>query len=356
MTVMINLTNGLLEGGKLSEKELNTRLQLRNATNTEFSSSNPVLLKGELVAVNDGGDYRLKIGDGTSNFSQLQFLDAPLRTLIEGKANANHTHFTATTGMSGFMSSTDKAKLDGIDNNANNYTHPSYTARNSGLYKITVNSLGHVTAVSSVTKSDITALGIPAEDTNTTYAVAGTTHAGLMSASDKVKLNSIDENANYYVHPSYASRSSNLYRITVNSTGHISTATAVTADYLEDMGLQRRINYSTSEQATGETWWDGWPIYRKTISIGSLSPGTRATFSTGIPLGKFRKLVRLWGTAKVANDNIWNPIPQVDHTDPNCSLKVELESTNAVPYLVIFVGSNRTLSEGYVTIEYTRGN
>lgn len=144
-------------------------------------------LKGELVAVNDGGDYRLKIGDGTSNFSQLQFLDTPLRTLINGKANANHTHFTATTSMSGFMSSTDKAKLDGIDNNANNYTHPSYTARNSGLYKITVNSLGHVTAVSSVTKSDITALGIPAEDTNTTYAV-----------KDKRKISSMKEEEQEY--------------------------------------------------------------------------------------------------------------------------------------------------------------
>lgn len=279
MTVMINLTNGLTEGGRLSEKELNTRLQIRNATVAEFNSSNPVLLKGELIAVNEDGDYRLKIGDGTSNFSQLHFLDTPLRGLISGKANVNHTHFTATTGMSGFMSSTDKAKLDGID-----------------------------------------------------------------------------ENANYYVHPSYTSRSSNLYRITVNSTGHISAATAVTADYLEDMGLQRRINYSTSEQATGETWWDGWPIYRKTISLGALTAGTRTPFSTGIASGKFRKLVRLWGTAKVAGDYIWNPIPQVDHTDPKCSIKVELETTNAVPYLVIFLGSNRSISEGYVTIEYTRGN
>ena len=340
----------------MSEKELNTRLQIRNATVAEFNSSNPVLLKGELIAVNEDGDYRLKIGDGTSNFSQLQFLDTPLRALISGKANVNHTHFTATTGMSGFMSSTDKTKLDGIDNNANTYTHPSYTARNSGLYKITVNSLGHVTAVSSVTKSDITALGIPAEDTNTTYGLATVSTSGLMSASDKVKLNSIDENANYYVHPSYTSRSSNLYRITVNSTGHISAATAVTADYLEDMGLQRRINYSTSEQATGETWWDGWPVYRKTISLGALTAGTRTPFSTGIASGKFRKLVRLWGTAKVAGDYIWNPIPQVDHTDPKCSIKVELETTNAVPYLIIFLGSNRSISEGYVTIEYTRGN
>lgn len=43
----------------------------------------------------------------------------------------------------------------------------------SGLYKITTNSEGHVTVATAVTKSDITALGIPASDTDTTYS-AGT--------------------------------------------------------------------------------------------------------------------------------------------------------------------------------------
>lgn len=45
------------------------------------------------------------------------------------------------------------------------YTHPSHTAANSGFYKFAVNSLGHVTSVAAVEKSDITALGIPAQDT-----------------------------------------------------------------------------------------------------------------------------------------------------------------------------------------------
>ena len=50
------------------------------------------------------------------------------------------------------------------------YTHPSYTAKSSGLYKITVDNTGHVSATTAVTKSDITALGIPGQDTNTTYS------------------------------------------------------------------------------------------------------------------------------------------------------------------------------------------
>ena len=40
------------------------------------------------------------------------------------------------------------------------YTHPSYTAKTSGLYKVTVDGSGHVSAATAVTKADITALGI----------------------------------------------------------------------------------------------------------------------------------------------------------------------------------------------------
>ena len=47
----------------------------------------------------------------------------------------------------------------------NKYVHPTYTTRNSGLYKVTVDGTGHVSAATAVAKSDITALGIPAQDT-----------------------------------------------------------------------------------------------------------------------------------------------------------------------------------------------
>ncbi len=49
------------------------------------------------------------------------------------------------------------------------YTHAvtnKGSAFNSGLYKITTNSEGHVTAATAVAKADITGLGIPGSDTN----------------------------------------------------------------------------------------------------------------------------------------------------------------------------------------------
>lgn len=59
----------------------------------------------------------------------------------------------------------------------------------SGLYKIATNAEGHVTGATAVAKSDITALGIPAQDT--TYVAATTSTAGLMSSEDKTKLDGI---------------------------------------------------------------------------------------------------------------------------------------------------------------------
>lgn len=73
----------------------------------------------------------------------------------------------------------------------------------SGLYKITTNAQGHVTAATAVTKTDITALGIPG--TNTTYSNATTSAAGLMSAADKTKLEGIAAGANNYSLPKASS-------------------------------------------------------------------------------------------------------------------------------------------------------
>lgn len=67
------------------------------------------------------------------------------------------------------------------------YTHPNYTAKTNGLYKITVDSTGHVSGTNSVSKADITALGIPAQDT--TYGGADT-NLGLVKSGGDVTISS----------------------------------------------------------------------------------------------------------------------------------------------------------------------
>ena len=100
----------------------------------------------------------------------------------------------ATETTAGLMPPSAVTKLKGIDEGANKYTHPTHTARASGLYKITVDSLGHVIAVSAVQKSDITGLGIPGSDT--TYSLASAYNNGLMSSDQYSKLSGIESGAN----------------------------------------------------------------------------------------------------------------------------------------------------------------
>lgn len=100
----------------------------------------------------------------------------------------------ATETNAGLMPPASVTKLKGIDEGANKYTHPAHTARASGLYKITVDKLGHVIAVSAVQKSDITNLGIP--DSDTTYGLASAYNNGLMSSTQYSKLSGIESGAN----------------------------------------------------------------------------------------------------------------------------------------------------------------
>ena len=73
-----------------------------------------------------------------------------LKSLVDGKANSSHTHSwsqisvvpIASTKQSGIMSSTDKAKLDGIAYGANNYTLPTASATALGGIKVSGNANG----------------------------------------------------------------------------------------------------------------------------------------------------------------------------------------------------------------------
>ena len=110
-------------------------------------------------------------------------------------ADKDTTYSDATQTAHGLMTAADKTKLDGIAAGANKYVHPSYTAAASCLYKVTVDATGHVSATAAVGKADITALGIPA--TNTTYSNASSSSDGLMSKSDKAKLDAFGAASSY---------------------------------------------------------------------------------------------------------------------------------------------------------------
>lgn len=79
-------------------------------------------------------------------------------------------------------------KIDGEETTV--YTHPTTTAVAAGFKKVGNDDKGHVVLGADVTKQDIVALGIPAQDT--TYQPATTEANGLMSKEDKTKLDGIE--------------------------------------------------------------------------------------------------------------------------------------------------------------------
>ena len=206
--------------------------------------------------------------------------EAAAKSAIEAKPSD-----VATQSTNGLMSAADKTKLDGIAENANNYTHPSYTARASGLYKVMVDGTGHVSAATAVAKSDITALGIPESDT--TYSAATTSAEGLMSAADKTKLDGVTAGANKYTHPSYTARASGLYKVTVDSTGHVSAAAAVDKSDITALDVPAQDTTYTHPSYTARA--SG--LYKVTVdSTGHVSAATAVTKSDitalGIPIGE----------------------------------------------------------------------
>lgn len=73
----------------------------------------------------------------------------------------------------------ERDKLAGLEN----YVHPAHTAYNNGMYKVAVDDEGHVTEAETMAKSDITALGIPGE--NTTYEITRKGNRIYLEGSDK---------------------------------------------------------------------------------------------------------------------------------------------------------------------------
>lgn len=100
----------------------------------------------------------------------------------------------ATTENNGLMSSADKAKLDGIEAGANNYTHPEYEAKQAGLYRISVDNTGHVATADKMTSEELAAEGVsPADHTHDLGKLVDTleTSADAVEDADTVMVGAI---------------------------------------------------------------------------------------------------------------------------------------------------------------------
>ena len=115
------------------------------------------------------------IADNLSTNSSDKVLSAK-----QGKAlNDTKVDKVAGKGLStNDYTTAEKNKLATIAEGANKYVHPVYNKQPSGLYKIAVDLTGHVSGVWPVSKDDIVALDIPAQDTVYELPQASATEIG----------------------------------------------------------------------------------------------------------------------------------------------------------------------------------
>lgn len=129
------------------------------------SSSNDIIndLNVEIQARKDG-DTKLQ-----TNINNLQStMNTELAKKVGKVTVAGSGNVVTTASISGDTLTLTKGAT------YNNYVHPAGSApsKASGFYKFSTDSTSHVASVTAVTKADITALGIPAQNTNTTYTFA----------------------------------------------------------------------------------------------------------------------------------------------------------------------------------------
>lgn len=188
----------------------------------------PVVPTNVSAFINDAGyltqhqsldDYAKKTDVNTALANKLGINDTAAAAIKDDAGNTISTTYASKADVSALLSTklgvtatAYAATRDGAGNNIVNtyakktdipsaYTLPNATSSTLGGVKIGSN-ISVSDGTISITKSNVTsALGYTPPASDTTYGDATTTSSGLMSSTDKVKLNGIADNANYYIHP-----------------------------------------------------------------------------------------------------------------------------------------------------------
>lgn len=223
----------------------------------------------------------------------------------------------------------------------NNYVHPAGSApsKASGFYKFSTDSTSHVASVTAVAKSDITALGIPGQDT--TYGNATQSTSGLMSAADKTKLDGISTGANKYVHPTgeAANKTLGLYKVATDATSHVKQVAAVTKADITALGIPAQNTNTTYTFANGST--GNFTVTpsggtAQTVSVGKPANAGNADTVGGISPSAF---------VKKAGDTMTGSLT-INQT--SSAIPLTLHGTNTSNYIQ-FVNNGTQIAEvGYV--------
>ncbi len=194
-TLSTNL-NAEVERATNKENDLNTKIETETSranqaesdlnTAIEAESSRSQLAESTLVT-----NLNNEVSRATAKETEIDTNISSLREYVNTQDTATLT--SAKSYADERYTNEEKEKLGGIEAEANKYIHPSYTEQSSGLYKIVVDSTGHIYAVTAVTKDDIVELGIPAQDTVYTLPAATDTEIGGVKISADYATNVSDD-------------------------------------------------------------------------------------------------------------------------------------------------------------------
>ena len=137
------------------------------------------------------------IQDHPDDAAAMNTAIAKLNGIVVGIGGEDDDYATVMAAIEGKIAGATKVEASEINGNikidgeeTTVYTHPTTTAVAAGFKKVGNDDKGHVVLGADVTKQDIVALGIPAQDT--TYQPATTEANGLMSKEDKTKLDGME--------------------------------------------------------------------------------------------------------------------------------------------------------------------
>lgn len=222
----------------------------------------PTLAVAEPAFTTDDG--KLHVGSGNGNITM---------------AREDHKHSlddVSETTSKKIMTADERTKLGGIAAGANAYTHPSYTARTGKPTANATPAFGGTFTVSQI-KSDATGHVTSATDRTVTIpnTEATTSAAGLMSASDKSKLDGIATGANKITVDSALSSSSTnpVQNKVVNSAlaGKSNTGHTHTMANVSETDSQKKVYRASASASDGAT-------YTATVDgITALTSGVKLT-------------------------------------------------------------------------------
>ena len=109
-----------------TESEINTKITALQTADTDNLAAAKTYTDTKVAALVDSAPETLDtLNELSAALGDDPNFAATMATSLGNKADKGHGHSNATTSAAGFMSKDDKAKLDGIAANANNYTHPT---------------------------------------------------------------------------------------------------------------------------------------------------------------------------------------------------------------------------------------